>query len=184
MPEIRPFRALRYDPESVGDLAAVVAPPYDVIDAEERGAPARPPPEERRSPRHARPSKPGEEPDERYRRAARTLAAWRSDGTFHKDPRSAIYVYEQTYRVPGTDTERTQRGFFGRLRLESFGPESGVLPHERTLEAPREDRYRLLRATGRQHAARSSACTTMRRDERRDPRDDRRGSGRDRPPRR
>ena len=90
----------------------------------------------------------GEEPDDRYRRVAHTLAAWRSDGTLHKDPRSAIYVYEQTYRVPGTDTERTQRGFFGRLRLESFGPGSGVLPHERTLEGPREDRYRLLRATG------------------------------------
>ena len=38
----------------------------------------------------------------RYRRAARTLAAWRSDGTLHKDPHPSIYVYEQTYRVPGT----------------------------------------------------------------------------------
>jgi uncharacterized protein (DUF1015 family) len=147
VPEIRPFRALRYDVESVGDIAAVVAPPYDVIDRES---------EARLLARHPRnvvrldlPGvELGDEPDDRYRRAARTLAAWRSDGTFHKDPRSAIYVYEQTYRVPGTDTERTQRGFFGRLRLESFGPESGVLPHERTLEGPREDRYRLLRATG------------------------------------
>ena len=93
-------------------------------------------------------AEPGEEPDERYRRAARTLAAWRSDGTLHKDPRSAVYVYEQTYRVPDTDVERTQRGFFGRLRLETFGPDAGVLRHERTLEGPREDRYRLLRATG------------------------------------
>ena len=147
MPEVRPFRALRYDPESVGDLAAVVAPPYDVIGPEEAA---------RLLARHPKnvvrldlPSvEAGDEPDDRYRRAARTLAAWRSDGTFHKDPRSAIYVYEQTYRVPGTDTERTQRGFFGRLRLEAFGPGSGVLPHERTLEGPREDRYRLLRATG------------------------------------
>jgi uncharacterized protein (DUF1015 family) len=147
VPEIRPFRALRYDPESVGDIAAVVAPPYDVIGPEEAA---------RLLTRHpknvVRLDMPGveagDEPDDRYRRAARTLAAWRSDGTFHKDPRSAVYVYEQTYRVPGTDTERTQRGFFGRLRMESFGAGSGVLPHERTLEGPREDRYRLLRATG------------------------------------
>jgi uncharacterized protein (DUF1015 family) len=121
VPEIRPFRALRYDPESVGDLAAVVAPPYDVIGPEEAA---------RLLARHPKnvvrldmPAvEAGEEPDDRYRRAARTLAAWRSDGTFHKDPRSAVYVYEQTYRVPGTETERTQRGFFGRLRMESFGP--------------------------------------------------------------
>jgi uncharacterized protein (DUF1015 family) len=147
VPEVRPFRALRYDPEAVGDLAAVVAPPYDVIGPEDAA---------RLLARHPRnvvrldmPGvEAGDEPDDRYRRAARTLAAWRSDGTFHKEPRSAVYVYEQTYRVPGTDTERTQRGFFGRLRLESFGPDSGVLPHERTLEGPREDRYRLLRATG------------------------------------
>ena len=147
MPEVRPFRALRYDTESVGDLGAVVAPPYDVIGPDEAA---------RLLARHPKnvvrldlPSVvAGDEPDERYRRAARTLAAWRSDGTFHKDPRAAVYVYEQTYRVPGTDTERTQRGFFGRLRLESIGPGSGVLPHERTLEGPREDRYRLLRATG------------------------------------
>ncbi|HEY3163254.1 MAG TPA: DUF1015 domain-containing protein, partial [Candidatus Limnocylindrales bacterium] len=91
---------------------------------------------------------PGDAEDDRYRRAARTLAAWRSDGTFHKDPRAAIYVYEQTYRVPGTPVERTQRGFFARLRLEPFEPGSGVLPHERTLAGVREDRYRLLRATG------------------------------------
>jgi uncharacterized protein (DUF1015 family) len=147
VPEVRPFRALRYDPEAVGDLAAVVAPPYDVIGPEEAA---------RLLARHpknvVRLDMPGveagDEPDDRYRRAARTLAAWRSDGTFHKEPRSAVYVYEQTYRVPGTDTERTQRGFFGRLRLESFGLDAGVLPHERTLEGPREDRYRLLRATG------------------------------------
>ncbi|MFL5709940.1 MAG: DUF1015 family protein, partial [Chloroflexota bacterium] len=89
-----------------------------------------------------------DEPDDRYRRTARTFAAWRSDGTLHKDPRPSIYVYEQTYRVPGSDVTRTQRGFFARLRLEPFGPGSNVLPHERTLPAAREDRYKLLRATG------------------------------------
>jgi uncharacterized protein (DUF1015 family) len=147
VPEIRPFRALRYVPEVVGDLALVVAPPYDVIgpDLQRRLLDRHP----KNVVRLDLPTvEPGDEPDERYRRAARTLAAWRSDGTFHKERRAAIYVYEQVYRVPGSDIERTQRGFFARLRLEAFGPGSGVLPHERTLAAPREDRYRLLRATG------------------------------------
>ena len=49
---------------------------------------------------------------------------------------------------PGTDVTRTQRGFFARLRLERFGPDSGVRPHERTLSGAKEDRYKLLRATG------------------------------------
>ena len=147
MPTIRPFRALRYDAEAVGDLGMVVAPPYDVI---------RPAQHQVLLLRHPRnivrldlPSEePGDEPGDRYRRAARILAGWRSDGTLRKDPRPSIYICEQTYRVPGTDVERTQRGFFARLRLEPFGPGGGVLPHEKTLAAPREDRYLLLRATG------------------------------------
>jgi uncharacterized protein (DUF1015 family) len=147
VPEIRPFRALRYDRSTVPDLRLVVAPPYDVIGSDEH---------ERllaRDPlnvvRLDLPSdEQGDEPDDRYRRTARTLAAWRSDGTLHKDPHPSVYVYEQTYRVPGSDVVRTQRGFFARLRLEAFGPSSGVLPHERTLPAAREDRYKLLRATG------------------------------------
>ena len=147
MPEIRPFRALRYEPDTVGDLGAVVAPPYDVIRPAERETLLQ------RNPKNVvRLDLPGDdagdEQGDKYRRAARTLAVWRSDGTFRKDPRPSIYVYEQTYRVPGSDVERVQRGFFARLRLEPFGPDSGVLPHERTLAAPREDRYMLLRATG------------------------------------
>lgn len=147
VPDIRPFRALRYDPEVIGDLTPVIAPPYDVIGAEQRRTLVA------RHPRNAvrldlPASESGEDPDEKYRRAARELAAWRSDGTLRKDPKPALYVLEQSYRVPGTDLERTQRGFFARLRLEPFGEGSGVLPHERTLSGPKEDRYRLLRATG------------------------------------
>ena len=160
LPTIRPFRGLRYEPDAVGDLARVVSPPYDVIS----------PPEQRallaRHPRNAvrldfPPLEPGDGPDDQYRRAARAFAQWRSDGTFHKDPRPSLYVYEQTYRVPGTAVERTQRGFFGRLRLESFGEGSGVLPHERTMTAPKEDRYKLLRATG----ANTSAAVGLFRDQ-------------------
>jgi uncharacterized protein (DUF1015 family) len=146
VPDIRPFRALRYDPATIADLALVVAPPYDVIDAAE---------EARLLERHPanvvrldKPSEqPGDEADDRYRRAARTLASWRSDGTFRKDPHPSLYVYEQAYRVPGTEVTRTQRGFFGRLRLHAFD-EGAVLPHERTMSGPKEDRYKLLRATG------------------------------------
>ena len=147
MPEIRPFRALRFVADAVGDVGSVVAPPYDVLGPADRAKlRAR---HERNVVRLDAPdTEAGDAEDDRYRRAARTLAAWRSDGTLHKDARPSIYVLEQTYCVPGTTIERSQRGFFARLRLEPLGSGSGVLPHERTLETAREDRYRLLRATG------------------------------------
>ena len=148
MPQIRPFRALRFDPDVTGELGAVIAPPYDVIGADlhQRLLDRHPKNAVRLDLPSAEPA--DQDPDDRYRRVARTLAAWRTDGTLRKDPRPGVYVYEQAYRIPGTDIERTQRGFFARLRLEPFGSGGGVLPHERTLSGPKEDRYKLLRATG------------------------------------
>jgi uncharacterized protein (DUF1015 family) len=146
VPSIRPFRALRYSREQVGDLSGVVAPPYDVIS----------PDEHRRllacDPRNVvrldlPQDEPGDPPDERYRRASRTLAEWRSEGVLRRDPRPALYAYEQRYIVPGTTREACRRGVFARVALEPFGPGSGIRAHERTLAEPREDRYRLLRAT-------------------------------------
>ncbi len=147
MPEIRAFRALRYNPEQVPDLSRVVAPPYDVIPPALRAELAA------RDPRNVvgvdlPADAGGADPDEKYRRAARLFAAWRTDGTLRKDRLPALYVYEQEYLVPGTGERRVQRGFYGRLRLEPFGEGSGVLPHERTLSGPKEDRYKLMRATG------------------------------------
>jgi uncharacterized protein (DUF1015 family) len=146
LPQIRPFRALRFDPAVAGDLNSVVCPPYDVIGPELQRRLLD------RSPRNAvrldlPESLPGDDPDARYRRAGKLLADWRADGTLHTDSYPGIYVYEQAYTVPGSHSERTQVGFFGRLRLEPFGPGSGVLPHERTLSAPKEDRYKLMKAT-------------------------------------
>jgi len=146
VPDVKPFRALRYAPDAVPDLAAVVAPPYDVIDAEARRRLAACDP--RNVVRIDLPVfEPGDEPDERYRRAARQLSAWRSDGTLRRDPKPSLYPYEQAYRVPGSDVERSRRGVFAQVRLEAFGPGSAIRAHERTLAEPKEDRYRLLRAT-------------------------------------
>jgi uncharacterized protein (DUF1015 family) len=146
VPEIRSFRALRFDPNVAGDLNTVICPPYDVIGPELHETLLR------RNSRNAvridlPESQPGDEPDDRYRRAGKLLIEWRSNGTLHKDLYSCLYVYEQTYRIPGSRRSRTQIGFLGRLKLEAFGPGSSVLPHERTLSAPKEDRYKLMRAT-------------------------------------
>jgi uncharacterized protein (DUF1015 family) len=129
-----------------GDLNAVICPPYDVIGPELHQQLLR------RSSRNAvridlPEAQPRDEPEDRYRRAGKLLTEWRADGTLHKDRYPCIYVYEQTYAVPGTRRHRTQLGFFGRLKLETYGPGAGVLPHERTLSAPKEDRYRLMKAT-------------------------------------
>ena len=142
MPQLQPFTGLRYNPAAVPDLGAVLCPPYDVISAAERAALAA------RDPRNAvaleLPVAPaGGDP---YAVAAQTLAAWIDEGTLRQDDQPLVYVYEQRYSV-GEIGERVARSFFCRLGLEEYGPGSGVRPHERTLAAPKEDRFRLLEAT-------------------------------------
>ncbi|HET8946060.1 MAG TPA: DUF1015 domain-containing protein [Candidatus Polarisedimenticolia bacterium] len=140
MAHIAPFRALRYAVRTDGELAARLAPPYDVISPERRAALASDPhnivhldlPE-------------GGEPGGAYAAAARLLADWRRDGTLRLDRDPAFVVAEQSFRDP-SGSPRRRRGFFARLRLEPFEGGS-VLPHERTLEAPRRDREQLLAAT-------------------------------------
>ena len=60
------------------------------------------------------------------------------------DLREAFYVYEQRFSWEGQVF--TRRGFFAAVRLEPF-ERRVVLPHEKTLSGPKEDRRKLLRAT-------------------------------------
>ncbi|MDQ3554922.1 MAG: DUF1015 domain-containing protein, partial [Chloroflexota bacterium] len=86
--------------------------------------------------------------DARYRQAARDLATWRSQGVLAKDALPSIYVHEMRYASEPAGGPTVARGVMARLRLEPLEPGSGVRPHERTMSEPKEDRYRLLRATG------------------------------------
>lgn len=144
MPQIRPFRALRFAPSAVSDLADVIAPPYANIDPAEH---------ERLLARHpanvVRLDLPegrfGDEPDDGVRRAARALAEWRSGAILHKDPHPSLYLYERTDRSP-EGTDRRQVGYFARLRLEAFGSDTGIEASEAATDV--DSRYRLMRATG------------------------------------
>ncbi|MBI5838160.1 MAG: DUF1015 domain-containing protein [Candidatus Eisenbacteria bacterium] len=140
MPEVRPFRALRFSGER-RDLSRVIAPPYDVIEspAEVAGLRERHP---HNVVRLILPEDHPGQPDSRYRASREQLEAWLGEGALVQDPHPAFYPYRQAYRRNGSGVaERV--GFLGLLRLEPFGRQ--VMAHENTLAGPREDRYRLLR---------------------------------------
>ena len=132
MPKLQPLRAVRYRASS--DLSTLICPPYDVISPSER---------ERLSARDPHNAVHLELPDT-YGAAADALRAWLSDGTLARDDAPAIYPYEQRF---ATDSGGgVARGFFCLVRLEPYGPASGVRPHEATLGPAKEDRFRLLSA--------------------------------------
>jgi uncharacterized protein (DUF1015 family) len=139
--EIQPLRTLRYEPRVVGSLAAVTAPPYDVIDDAERAALAA------RSPFNVveidlPQASDGGDP---YQRAQNTLDAWRQQGVVVREREPAIWALTQDYTGPD-GRARTRHGFLCRVRVEDYGP-GRIRPHERTHPGPKEDRLRLTRAT-------------------------------------
>jgi uncharacterized protein (DUF1015 family) len=143
--DVRPFHALHYNLDAVGSLQDVVAPPYDVIDFGQRGELLE------RSPYNAVAidlPKPYDGPageGDPYEEAAGAIEAWRRAGAVIDDPEPAIWAMEQDYTGPDGSIH-TRHGILARVRVEDF--ETGqVLPHERTLPGPKQDRLDLMRAT-------------------------------------
>ncbi len=131
---LRPFRGLRYDPSTVGDLGTVISPPYDVLDAETvRDLEAA----NRRNIVRLILSRRFEKP---YRAVRSRLQSWRDKGYLAADDAPALYVYE--YVVDGV----TVRGLIGVVALREEG-ERVVLPHEDTMAGPVDDRTVLMRTT-------------------------------------
>jgi len=140
MAEIRPFHALRY--RSDLDLSAVTCPPYDVLSPAERAALAE------RSPNAAvRVILPEGEGDARYTNAAGLLKEWIDSGILREDVTPGFYVTRTEFTEPGTTAIRHSRlGLVALLRVHDYA-DRVVLPHERTLSAPKEDRLKMQRAT-------------------------------------
>lgn len=140
MPRFEPFAGTLYDPERV-DLAAVVAPPYDVIDEEDQAR------LESMSPWNSvRVELPREDAGrDRYQVARDHYDAWLAEGILAQDDEPAFYVYRMGFHDEAGRPRQTA-GVIGALGLEVPG-EGDVLPHERTMPKPKGDRLDLLRAT-------------------------------------
>jgi len=137
MADVQPLEALHYDQAKAGPLQRLVAPPYDVIDPEQRAELAA------RSPYNVvRVDLP--EGDDPYAEAAKIFESWQDEGAVVPDA-PAFWALVQDYTGP--DGRRlTRRGIFARVRVTEYGP-GKIRPHERTHPGPKEDRLKLTRAT-------------------------------------
>lgn len=143
MADVQPLRGIRYAQEAVSDLAQVVTPPFDVISQEAQA---------RYYARHPYnmirlelgQERPGDTTlNNRYTRAAATLAEWRLHGVLRQETAPCYYLYQQTFMNAGKTYTRSS--LLARVRLEEW--DAGVvLPHELTHSKAKDDRLKLLRA--------------------------------------
>ena len=147
MARIFPFRGLRYNPSRVA-LGEVVTQPYDKI------TPAMQDRYYTDSPYNlvriilGKPRAGDNESESVYTRAAAFVQEWRDEGVLTPDPEPSIYLYTQTFRVPGDSSGSVmeRRGFIALGQLEDYD-QKVVFRHEQTLSKPKADRLNLLRAT-------------------------------------
>ncbi len=149
---IVPFRGIRYNPEKVGNLNQVVAPPYDVISPQAQEALYKKHPQNvvrlilnKETPQ----DHPG---DNRYTRSAGFYRQWLKDGILARDAQPHFYFLQEEFSpsilpfAPGNlPSKIIRQGFIGLIRLEEYSA-GVVLPHEKTQTKPRADRLALMEA--------------------------------------
>ena len=137
MTTLAPVRSLCYEPDN---LAEVTAPPYDDIGKglfRELSS--------RSEYNIARIDLPRGSGLEWYREAADRLQRWMSKGVLRYGVRDAVLRYSQEFTLPGSEETLTRKSFIALMKIAPYG--QGVLPHEKTLDGPREDRFQVFMAT-------------------------------------
>ena len=153
MAEIRPFRALRYNPDRV-PVDRSVTQPYDKI------TPAMQEKYYDASPFNlvrielGKSSPDDNDDDNVYTRARAFLKSWRDEGALIRDDKPALYYYTQRFTVPakavggtGAPMEFERRGFIAAGRLHDYA-DGVVFRHEQTHTKAKSDRLNLIRAMG------------------------------------
>ncbi len=143
MADVQPLRGIWYNNEIVSDLGQVITPPYDVISPEAQAK------YYARNPYNIIRLELSAEQDgdntlnNRYTRAATTLAEWRLNGVLQQDASPGYYLYQQVFTQNGQ--QYTRSSLLARVRLEPWSSQV-ILPHEHTMTKPKDDRLKLLRA--------------------------------------
>lgn len=140
MADIAPLRGIIYNKKKVGDMRNVVAPPYDVVTPEQQAE------YHRRHPNNVMhvdlgPKKDGDLNDyDWHERAGYEFNRWLAEGVLVRHEKPAIYIMETDFDDPGTGERMTRHGFVCLLRLEEFGAEAKIRPHERTFSYHKAER--------------------------------------------
>jgi uncharacterized protein (DUF1015 family) len=137
MVRIAPFRGVVYSQKKIRDLAKVIAPPYDVISKSEQERLYK------KSPYNFVRLDLNQEADS-YDAVAQTLNDWLAQGIFECDQQPAIYFLSQRFKLKGGE-EKERLGFFALIELQDF-TSGEIRPHEKTHDAPKQDRLKLMLA--------------------------------------
>ncbi|MCX7792913.1 MAG: DUF1015 domain-containing protein [Thermodesulfovibrionales bacterium] len=141
MAEIRPFKAVLFNPGRV-NMADVVAPPYDVVSEDQRERLYNKTPYNILHVDYGREMPGDSEYSNKYTRARDLLKSWLTSGILITAEKPAFYAYQIDYQVHGKN--KTLTGFMALVKIEEFG-KGNIHPHEATHSKPKTDRLNLMK---------------------------------------
>lgn len=145
MATIKPFRGYRYNSKKIENLGLVMAPPYYAI-ADEMKIGLYELHENNAVRLTAGMNYENDtEQNNCYTRAKTYLEDWIANDVLIRENAEAIYMYEQT--VTMNETQYSNKGFIGLLKLEDFS-KNGVMPCEETVSTAEKDRFQLTDTIG------------------------------------
>ena len=154
MADVRPFKGLRYNLRTVGELSDIISPPFDTIPPQLQESLYR------RSPYNVVRLEAGEKrasdtpQDNRYTRSAALLKEWMDKGALVREEKPAFYLVQHTFETGDGKTGGGNTGARARVsrlelmacvRLEEY-ERRVVLPHEYTRDEDKRDRLALMEA--------------------------------------
>ena len=143
MADVQPFRGLRYNVEQIGNISAVISPPYDIISPQEQKFYYEQSPYNVVRLEFGSDEPCGSPQSNKYTRAADTLKRWLEAGILFREPIPVFYIFEHRFIHQGIMRHRW--GLTARVRLEEKG-KGRARPHEVIFEKHIVDRLSLLRS--------------------------------------
>lgn len=142
MADVKPFRGVRYKLGKPAEASELIAPPYDIIDERMRDKLIELHPHN--VVRLELPDSKNMHPDARdgYDSARIFLDEWLKEQALIRDDADSYYVLSQEFDYRGGST---RWGILASVTLEEYDRKI-ILPHEGTMDGPKEDRYKLMDA--------------------------------------
>lgn len=141
MAEIRPFQGLHYNPSLVKDLAKVICPPYDIISPQMQDELYQRSEYNFVRIEYGRELAQDKDTNNKYTRAAATLAKWLEQQVIVKYARPTLYVDDHYFSYQGKTLHRRSSSCI--VRLEDWS-KMIIRPHEGTLSKAKSDRLNML----------------------------------------
>jgi len=141
MTDIRPFRGVHYNHELLKHWTDVICPVYDIINPQQQADLYLKNEVNFVRLEFSRELPQDTDSDNKYTRAAATMAQWLKQNVLVTDNSPAIYIHDHYFTYRGKEHKR--RNMIARVRVEEWD-KMIVRPHEGTMTKPKADRLNLL----------------------------------------